>query len=107
MRAWARRNQNKIGLSNHGAYRLGNCGRRIDKSERVTSRFKIVQFRLKLGNGRGSEGRSFCLADVPPCSKRALRIGINQDCGAVSGKLGGDCEVSRKSGFTASTLLAG
>ena len=96
VRTWPGRNQDKIGLRDHGSDCMGNRGRRIHKGQFVPGGVKAFQFGLKLCDGRGGESRTFSLTDVPPCRKRPLWIGINEDSGEISRKLGGNGEISVK-----------
>lgn len=103
--AWARGDENQVGELEDLPVLFGEGRGRVDKAVSETGLGERVKFFRKLAEvDRRKLGR-FGLADVPPCGKCLLGVGVDQNGGAVAGILGGDGQMRGKSGFAAAAFL--
>src|SRR4051812_31949370 len=106
MRAWPSRNQHKVGRANDSADRLGNSRRRVDNCYAVTGAREKLQLFRQFDNRHGGEFWRLGLAHVPPGGQGALRIGVDEDDGTVTGGLGNDGEMRSERSLPGPALLA-
>ena len=105
MGAGADRNQNEIGLGDHGADGFGNRRGGVDEGVGIACLAQRLQLAGKLLEADRRECGSLRFPPVPPSRQRRLRVGVDQHASAVTGPLGGDRDMGGEGGFADTAFL--